>query len=335
MLPPDIMTQLDLGAALAASPIGIELRDARTPEHSSSSSTIYITPDRFVMRSGGQSMVWDPSGGAGSATMWFGNAESGAYTPVDLQQINSFVGGAAQHSGIEPTPMPGATRTIAGHSTRGYAYDYEMDLAMGGFPGMAAPPAGAVAGAQNVVTGEAWIADDLPEADQIAAFFRRFADSFDGGMLGGQIGVMADLAALGVPLETKETLRTYLISQIPGSDERQLLVESVSTSTVTNISMATLTDEELFGPGGMPTSATAGSEAAVSPVPPGTAGAAGVPDGSVRTVDEGCDCSCEAAEELQAISELPEDEQAAHPRAMPLAMCAPECAMRWIACSRD
>lgn len=313
-LPADIMTKLQLGGQLAAYEIGSELRDARTPDHDSSSATIYITPDLFMMIQGEQAIVWmpAPADASGSARMWFGNRSTGQFTPVDLNHINTFIGDEAQHSGIDPTALVGGPRTIAGHSARGYRYNYTMDLAMGVFPGaeaatgMMGPPGDAPASAQNVVEGEAWIARDLPEALQVRSFFQEFAGSFDGGMMGGQVGVMADLAALGVPLETKETLRTYLLSQVPGSDERQLMMESVSTMTVTDITMTTLTEEELFGPGGLSVEGTTGSAEA-------------------GLVEQPCDCSCTAFEELQ---ELDEND----PDAMARAMCAQKCMAKWVAC---
>ncbi len=311
VIPPDLMTKLQLGGQFAAFKIGSELRDARTPDQESSSSTIYITPDQFVMRSGGQMIVWMPAsqGAPGSARMWYGSP--GSLTAVDLNHINAFVGDQAEHSGIEPRPLPGGSRTIAGHSTRGYRYDYTMNLNMfvtspGGAPGVDGP-----ASAQNEVAGEAWVATGIPEAEQVSAFFRKFADSFDGGMMGGQIGVMADLADLGVPLETSDTLRTYLLSQVPGSNERQLIMESISTSRVTDISMAMFTEEELFGPGGLSITAT-------------QAGSSSTQGGVVR---KPCDCSCTAFEELQ---ELDDDD----PDAMARAMCAQQCMQQWIGCAK-
>ena len=332
MLPADLMTKLQLGGQFAAFKIGSELRDARTPDQESSTATIYITPDAFVTSSGGQMIVWMPAprGAPGSARMWYGSP--GALSTVNLNQINAFVGDQAQHSGIDPRPLPGETRTIAGHSARGYSYDHAMSLGTGGLfgdaGGGAAGGVGPVA-AQNVVEGETWIATGLPEAEQVRAFFRKFADSFDGGMMGGQIGVMADLADLGVPLETSETLRTYLLSQIPGSDERQLIRESVSTSRVTDISMVTLTEEELFGPGGLPIDlAAAEADPAATPVP-GAPGAPGSGSGNadVGQLQEPCDCSCDAFEELE---ELDEDD----PDAMAKAMCAQQCMARWIGCAQ-
>lgn len=333
MLPADLMTKLQLGGQFAAFKIGSELRDARTPDRESSTGTIYITPDAFVMNSGGQMIVWMPAPrGGGSARMWYGSPGAGL-TPVDLNYINAFVGDQARHSGIDPRPLPGETRTIAGHSARGYSYDYAMSLGMDGWAGMGAATGGAAGGAgavsaQNVVEGETWIARGLPEAEQVSAFFRKFADSFDGGMMGGQIGVMADLADLGVPLETSETLRTYLLSQVPGSDERQLVMESVSTSRVTDISMTTLTEEELYGPGGLPLDVAANEQgagpAAATPGAPGAPGAPG--SGRAVSIEQPCDCSCTAFEELQ---DLDEDD----PEAMRKAMCAQQCMARWIACA--
>ena len=51
--------------------------------------------------------------------------------------------------------------------------------------------------------------------------------------------------------------------------------------------------------------------------------------GALEQPQQGCDCSCEAYDELKAIAKLPKAKQEAHPKAMVLSMCAPECGMRW------
>lgn len=316
MLPPDLMNRIDLGGQFAAYKIGSELRDARTPDHEESSSTIYIRPDLFKMVSEGQTMYWVPGGPGVSPSMWFEDPSSGQLKGVPLDLVDPVFGDAAQHTGLEITPMPGSpSRIIAGHQAFGYSYGYVMNLGM--IPGMPIGPAGgenSPAGAQNVVEGVAWIAPDVPEGDRIAAFFANFAASFgQGGMMGGQTSVLADLTENGIPLETEETLRTYLLSQVPGSEERKLMMESVSKTTVTVISVTTMTEDELFDGGPSPLD--------LEPAQDG-----GLADGNARRSQVECDCSCDAMRELE---DLDEDD----PDAMAKAMCAQRCVMQWMQCT--
>ena len=330
MLPPDLMNKIDLGGQFAAYKIGSELRDARTPDHEESNSTVYIAPDLFKMESEGQTMYWVPAGPGTPPSMWFQDPSSGQLKGVSLGMVDPIFGDAAQHSGLEITPLEGRPpRIIAGHQAFGYSYSYVMNLGM--IPGMPIGPAGGAnspAGAQNVVEGEAWIAPDIPEGDRVAAFFANFAASFgQGGMMGGQTSVLADLTENGIPLETEETLRTYLLSQVPGSEERKLMMESVSKSTVTSISTTTITEDELFdgGPSPLDLSAQEGGPPAATP-DPGAPGFPGDAGDNARRGQVECDCSCDAMRELE---DLDEDD----PDAMAKAMCAQQCVMQWMQCS--
>jgi hypothetical protein len=322
MLPPGFMNKLQLGGQFAAYKLGGELRDMRTPESESSAYVIFIRPDLFVMQSPGARMVWLPGG-----SMYYTDPATGQLRPAGagLRAADAMVD-QVEHSGADLQPLPGnPTRQILGHTAYGYHYGYTMDLGMGGF-GPGAATSGMPASVQNVVEGEAWIAPDLPEADQVAAFYRNFADSFgdSNGMMGGQTGVMTSLASLGVPLETSETIKTYMLSTLPGSDDRVLVVEGTSKSTVTAITSREIEDEELFGPGGMPAelggNVAAGTPAAGSSAP--SAGA-GKPNSRTYQVDKPCDCSCEA---FEALKEMEDDD----PNALGKAMCAQKCTMTWV-----
>lgn len=321
-LPAGLMTKLKVGGHLAAHEIAGGLEDARTPETESSDYTIYIRPDVFKMTSAELTMFWKPAGAGDGGGMWYTDPSSGRLVPLNLGQVDAFVGDAAEHSGMEITPLPGApTKEILGHTAHGYGYAYTMDLSMGGMLGAGA---GLPVSAENVVEGEAWIARDMPQRNQIAAFYRNFAAGFgQGGMMGGLLGGMADLAALGVPLETTQTVRTFVNAALGGEEQRFLMMEGTSSSIVTDISDAVLTDEALFGPGGSPVDLAAAEAAPAATQVPGAAPAPGA-EGAAKSV---CDCGCDAFEELQ---DMDEDD----PDAMAKAMCARQCAMKWMRCAQ-
>lgn len=329
MIPDDLVNKLRLGGMFAAYEIDGVLRDARTPDNESGDYTIFIRPDVFRMDADGQALVWIPASGGGRAAMYVSNPETGGMEYLDLSWANQGFGSAAEHSGVDPAPT-GQTRQILGHTAHHYTYTYSMDVGI--FGPMGAPPSStddaALPSARNEVTGELWVAPDMPQAAEISAFYANFASSFGGGMLGGQTGVMADLAALGVPLAGGETLETYLLSGLPGTEERTLVMESVSSFEVTEVSERVLTDEEMFGDllvdGELPEppadGVAAGGESAAPGAPSGTAGS-----GSGGPVRQECDCSCKGFEELQNMDEN-------DPDAMAKAMCARQCMMQWATC---
>lgn len=329
MLPPGIMNKLQIGGQFAAYKLGNELQEMRTPESASSAYVIFIRPDLFMMQSPGARMVWLPEG-----SMYYTDPATGQLRSAGagLRAADAMVD-QAEHSGADPTPLPGnPSRTILGYKAYGYHYSYTMDLGMGGF-GPGAATSGMSASVQNVVEGEAWIAPDMPEADQVAAFYRNFAASFGGsnGMMGGQTGVMASLASLGVPLETSETIKTYMLSTLPGHDDRVLVVEGTSKSTVTAITSREIEDEELFGPAGLPP-VLAGGEAAAGASPgadlsPGASASSQDPDSKAFHVEKSCDCSCDAFEALKTM----EDDD---PDALGKAMCARQCMAKWLGCAK-
>lgn len=336
MIPPGFMNKLQIGGQFAAYKIGSELNDARTPESTSSGYTIYIEPDLFMLQSAGFNMIWQPARAGRDATMWYTDPSTGQLTPLPktLTEVDAAVGDQAQHSGADLTPLAGSTpRELLGYTAYGYRYSYTMDLDMGGF-GVGASNQGMPGSVQNVVEGEAWIAPDVPDADKITAFYRNFAASFgnQGGMMGGQTGVMASLTELGVPLETSETIRTYLISSLPGHDaERTLVVEGTSTSVVTDIQSRKIEDEELFGPGGLPPvlaggSAAAGASSGADPQL-GAPASTQDPDSKAFQVEKPCDCSCDA---FEALKTMDDDD----PDALGKAVCARKCMAKWVGCAK-
>lgn len=255
MLPANLMTKVKVGGHVAAHEVGSGLRDAATPDRESSQYTVYIRPDMFRLESDGFTMLWKPAGAGGSAGMWYGDPSTGELTQVDLGLVDAFIGDQTQHSGMEITPLPGApTREVLGTTARGYSYRYTMDRAGGGIPGMEMIALMIPISVQNVIEGEAWLAPDLPEAGEIMAFFRNFAAGFgsEDGMMGGVLGGMAALAELGVPLETRETVQTFLIAPMGNQSHRIQMIEGTSTSRVTDISSRPLAADVFFGADGPP-----------------------------------------------------------------------------------
>jgi hypothetical protein len=105
-------------------------------------------------------------------------------------------------------------------------------------------------------------------------------------------GVMGKDLGLGLPLRTSESQVVKILSSTHGA----VVMEGSSSSEVTAISRQSL-DDALFGVD--------------------------------QPVVKQCDCSCEAYKRLMAIGEMSEEQQAAQPDAMPLAMCAPKCGFQW------
>ncbi len=255
MLPANLMTKVKVAGHVAGHEIGRGLRDAATPDRESSKYTVYIRPDMYRLEADGFSMLWKPAGAGGSAGMWVGDPATGQLTAVDLGQVDAAVGDGARHTGMEITPLPGGpTREILGTTARGYSYRYTLDLSGNDIPGMEMIALMISISVQNVIEGEAWLAPDLPDADEIMAFFRNFAAGFGGreGMMGGVIGGMAALAELGVPLETRETIQTYLIAPLGNQSHRIRMIEGTSSSRVTDISSGPLAADLFVGADGFP-----------------------------------------------------------------------------------
>lgn len=144
-----------------------------------------------------------------------------------------------------------------------------------------------------LTVGEAWIAEDGPDVEpDIATVFRVWAQSF------GNQGNGAKLEQYGLLLGASETKRVFV--GIADSDTSPAEVLQASTSfDVTGISRQPLDDARFSG---------------------------------FEQGEKQCDCSCDAFKELQAIGKMSREEQEAHPKAMPLAMCAPKCTGTWMQC---
>jgi hypothetical protein len=245
---------------------------------------------------------------------------------------------ASGHGGMEISPGP-SPETLLGQAAKHYTFEFETTSEVAASLG-----AQGQGPAMDVIVenrGEAWIADDIEGSAEIAAFYRSFAGGLSslesgGGLQSGLVGGMADLADLGVPLKVVQETEVRLVTGAELGDEDQPMAWTRATTTVTGIERGQLDDEIFrvdaggladYERGMMPGfGGTGQAGAAAGGAAPGQAGGG--------AVEEGCDCSCTAYAELQDMSR---DKKAAesNPRAMKLAMCARECAMKWVACARN
>lgn len=299
-----------LGASASGSlaDLKVALDEGGAPEAETMDYTIYIRPEEFRLKAQGFTMVWR------SGEMRYTDPRTGKLEPIDLNWVNSNVAeGRVEHSGMEVTPMPGAqTKGVSGHLTRGYDYNYKMDVPSPVAMGLGSMGDGA---AEVEVIGQAWIARSLPEAEQIATFYRNFASAFGDqqSMMGGQTAGMARLAEIGVPLETTETSSVYMMMPQENGDLAPLRVlQTVSTTTVTDISTVPLSEVE---------------EEAPPPDLEEPPAATPVPGGQPPDEPEPCDCSCDA---FVALQDFDEDD----PDAMAKAMCAQQCMAKWVGCAK-
>jgi hypothetical protein len=187
----------------------------------------------------------------------------------------------------------GVTEVIAGHTARKYDYSYDASI-------LAHAGGGEHGGFGISVVGEIWYAEEGPyAADQaVVAVFRKMAPHLVLSTFGGDSKALAAFAAPGVVMRVREdiTVSLYAASQTGMSAGAAPLLQGESLDEVTEISRQPLADD-LFGAFAQP--------------------------------QQACDCSCDAYKELKAIGDLPKKEQEAHPKAMSLSMCAPECGMQW------
>lgn len=147
-------------------------------------------------------------------------------------------------------------------------------------------------GASVMSTTDVWVATEGPYTEDagIVQFFRVFGSELN-MVPAGSPG--SGLPAGAVILETHEEAIIKLGS-VGGTQET--LATASSSAVIRSISRRDL-DDAMF-------------------------------DGFERG-QQGCDCSCSAFKELQAISKLPKQEQQNHPRAMKLAMCGAQCGGAW------
>lgn len=189
----------------------------------------------------------------------------------------------------------GDSREIQGHTAQKYVITQSVVLATG----MSGPGGGPLATLLRSET-DAWVATDGPYTEDagIVQFFRIFGDELNLNAPESSSGV--GLPAGGMVLETQERVDISIGSA--GGGPSEALMTATSSTVVKDISRQEL-DDELFA--------------------------------AFDREEKGCDCSCSAFKRLQAISEMPTQQQQNHPEAMSLAMCARECAGRWASFPRS
>jgi hypothetical protein len=323
-----------LGGALSSSKVvggfGDALDGRAPPDVTRTSYTVYLR-DRLmaVAAAGYPVMVWEVVDDGRSA-MWFldpgtgrpitipGTAWSAA---IDLQAFDE-PGASGVTADVSKPVATGRTREMLGYTAREYSYKVSLHRTFRvGQPGGYDDPFVSI---RLDIEGEAWVAPDSPFRDQVAAFYRTFAAGVGdqgadrAGHLSGLTAHMAEIAALGVPLQTSESTTTYLWG--PGGPDTSLgapLSKAATTSIVTAIRAAPIDDKTFYGDG-EETAEQAGPGAGnkQAPAPQQTP----------------CDCSCASYTRLQEISRMSKEKQRTDPLAMSAAMCAPQCAVTWIAC---
>jgi hypothetical protein len=179
---------------------------------------------------------------------------------------------------------------IAGHTARKYDYTYRSSI-------LAHAGEGERGGFGMRVVGEAWYAEAGPYADDVILrnLFRKLAPRMVVSALGGSSADRSSFGTPGVLLRVREAVTVFLYPVGVGGPGEPILTGS-SLDEVTEITRQPLADS-LFG--------------------------------ALEQPRQACDCSCAAFDELKAIAKLPKAKQEAHPKAMSLSMCAPECGMRW------
>lgn len=300
-VPQDLLSEISNKAIRAGLKLEKEFEEGGGAQTETMDYVVHIRPEEFRLNAQGFTMVWR------AGEMKYTDPRTGKLEPIDLNWVNSEVaGGRIHHDGMQVDPMPGAqTKGVAGRLTRGYEYSYTMGV---GSESQAA--------AMVEVEGEAWIASNLPEGEQVATFYRNFASAFgdEQSMMGGQTAGMARLAEIGVPLETTDTSSVYMMTVDENGEIFPLRVRrTVSTTTVTSISTVPLSELEEEAP-----PPDLEEPPAETQVPGGQP-----PD---EPEPEPCDCSCKA---FVALQDLDEDD----PDAMGKAMCAQQCMAKWVGCA--
>jgi hypothetical protein len=305
------------------------LTGKKPPALSSMDYTVYLRDDLMAVAAKGMPvMVWEVTG-SGKSAMWFLDPSTGRpiaipgtnTTGISLAGMDDPGAGAASGATVSKPIATGATREILGHTA--HEYRYRVDLRQA--PTDVAYPGGMLI--RLTIEGEAWVAPESPYRAEVATFYRNFAAGVGSpggagvegaGHVSGLTAHMAAIAELGVPLATSESVTTYLVG---GDDITPMgipLSKAATSSTVTSIRRAPIDDEQYYGKEGKPGAPAAGA-AGQSPAAPER---------------PACDCSCEAYAKLQELSKKSKEEQAADPTAMATAMCASQCAMKWIGCKR-
>ena len=161
------------------------------------------------------------------------------YTIADLNVIDKKVKGKKRHvSYIEPT---GATGEHNGYVTQKYRFNYKGEINVVNFMrgettgGPGAAMMGGLAGLGKISMtskGTAWIASDVPGLDVMQAFYNSYSTQVRpqaGGanMMSGMIDQLAAIAAVGMPLWIKQTVKSKTAFMIGP--------KGTTTSTITNV----------------------------------------------------------------------------------------------------
>jgi hypothetical protein len=306
------------------------LSDASSPKTTAYIYDVYVRGDTLALVVDGQiTMVWlVPEGGP--ARVFTPDAE-GRMMSLDVHKYDASLGEMSAVAGgsvsalafrlySKPTRVAGEKKRLLGTTADLYRYSYAL-----------LPAAGPVGGIRTDVSGGAWITDDREYRDEIAAFYRAFASGSAGApgdtkIIEGLTSVMADLTALGVPLATVDTARTYVMfqNQQARQTEKAMLSVAISYSEITSIRRAEQPVEIVFAGDGPGAPAIPGGAA-----PPDARAAASSP----RPAPEaGCDCSCDAWKDFKALEKKSKEEIRKDPTIMAKAMCASQCAMKWVSC---
>lgn len=305
---------------------------------------IRMADGRMRMDQGSMSMLFLTDAEEGVSQVWFIDHEAKQMwgMPSQAATLAGRVTGSA-HSGMNISD-PGPTQTLMGHSASRYTFDYETtsDPMAASLGAMQQQDENVKMAAVVETNGEAWIAAGVDGADEVASFYRSLAaaiGTFESGseMQSGFASGLARLTDLGMPLKVIQESTVILEAQIETEAKSDTLAWTRATTTIESITREEL-DVDIFDSDGDPLSSYERSSM------PGLAGAGGGAelhnrnasgDGNAINVrgKEGCDCSCTAFERMQ---EMSKDKKAMqnNPDAMKLAMCARECAMKWVACAQ-
>lgn len=196
-------------------------------------------------------------------------------------------------SNVTPTSEYGSH---AGHRTRKYEYSQQI--------GVLLEPMdlyGGSAIANVYLAGEAWIATSGPfiSDPRVKGLFDQHSYSMAGKgfVRGTELDTFVDL---GPVLAAHDSIQVSVGTASVGGMTTEPVFLAFDSMEVTSIEGADV-DPDIFEP--------------------------------LERQPQACDCTCEAFERLQAVADMPHDQQEAQPDAMVLSMCAPRCGMEWMRCA--
>ena len=131
---------------------------------------------------------------------------------------------------------PGDSKSIAGHQTRRWDFQYEGGMGIGG-EGMAGLEALGLS-ATFTNTGYGYYSTSAPGMHIVQAFFDKFAsqvraDQGSAGMFGGLLNTMVEMLAKGTPLEMEQTVQTNM-----GAMSRGGMRSKMKTTGLRTVSLA-------------------------------------------------------------------------------------------------